>query len=198
MKNKRVALGFSVFLFTLLLRATYASMLEQWDTQKLTKESKSIQVGEVVTKWSSYDPERRMTYTYVKLKINQTLKGVPQKETLLRIPGGEADGIRTVVHGVANFRLKEKALVFVNQAPDGAPEVVGMTQGKFNIHKDLVTGEEMAQFKVSRNVEFYTRSSTIKRETRHVVSSHAERRLPLKDLIQEIQIAIRAEADMPP
>ncbi len=176
------------------LQPGFGSMLEQWDTAKLTKESKGIRIGEVTSKWSSWDPARGMVYTYVKLNVSETLKGIHQKEVLLRIPGGETEGIRMVVHGMASFGLGEKALVFTGLDEEGAPYITGWTQGKFKIVSDRSSGQDMALFQAPSNVEFYTRAQ--KGQVKHVVATHVERRLPLKELIREIQTAVRMEVEV--
>jgi hypothetical protein len=168
-----------------------ATMLEVWDTAKLTQESKSVQIGEVTSRYSSWDPEKKMIYTYVNLRVDQTLKGKPAQEVQIRLPGGEADGIRMIVHGVASFGNQERAVVFLQNDADGAPVVVGMAQGKYRIIRNKATGEETAVFQKPENLEFYTRG--LSGQSRHVVSAPVERRVPLRLLIEEIQSAIRAE-----
>ena len=175
----------------LSLPAAKATTLEQWDTTRLTRASQWVHVGEVIQKWSAWSPNEKMIYTYVKMRVDQTLKGDEKREILIRVPGGQAQGYGMLVHGVANFAPGERALVFLHQDPDGAPSVVGMTQGKFRIYRNLSTGEDMALFRAPRQVEFYTRGTNGR--VRHLVSSQVERRLPLAELIQEIRSAVETE-----
>ncbi len=172
-------------------RAASATMLQELDTAQLTREARSVQLGEITSSWSSWDPEKRMVYTYVKMRVDQTLKGDANREVLIRQPGGRAGGIGMIVHGVASFRPGERALVFLKVDADGAPTVVGMAQGKFRIYRSAVTGEEMALFRAPRNLEFYTRGE--RGQALHVVNSPVEKRIPLRDLIGEIQAAVRSE-----
>lgn len=190
MKRRGIAITLTVA-GTFLSATAHATMVEQLNTTQLTREAKAVQVGKVTSAWSSWDPEKRMVYTYVKFKVDQTLKGQPQQEILIRQPGGRAGGIGMVVHGVANFRTGERALVFLKHDADGAPSLVGMAQGKFRIYRSAVTGEEMALFRAPQNLEFYARGQ--KGRSLHVVQSPAERRIPLRDLIGEIQAAVRSE-----
>lgn len=171
--------------FAALSPCVFASMLEPWGTKDLTKKSNSIAVGEVTSKWTSYDPERKMVYTYVKLKIAETLKGQKRSEVLIRVPGGQSKNLAMSVHGVASFRQGEKALVFLQQDRDGAPSLVGMSQGKYLVRVDSKTGKEMAYFR-SQGVEYFKRvakSSTLN----HIEASDLNRTLPLQDLITEIK-----------
>lgn len=168
-----------------------ATMMEQFDTASLTKMSNSIQIGEVTSTWSSWDPANRMVYTYVKLRVEQTLKGKPVQEVLIRQAGGQAGGYGMVVHGMASFALRERALVFLQNDREGAPTVAGMAQGKFRIFKSSMSGEDMAQFQAPNNLEFFTRGGD-SGQVRHVVAGHAERRVSLRTLVGEIQQNVSA------
>jgi len=188
--------AFIVFAFvsSLWFGVSHATMLERWDTNRLTKESKSIQIGEVLTKWSSWDPEKKMVYTYIRMRVDSTIKGKKQEEVLFRQPGGQSNGIGMVVHGVANFRQGERVLVFLGVSEDGAPTPVGLAQGKFRLYKSQLTGEDMALFRAPKNVEFLVRGE--QGQQTHVVESHDEQRIPLKVLVQEIQSAMGGEANV--
>lgn len=123
-------------------------------TKVLTKSAQSIKVGTVESKWSAWDPQKKMIFTYIKFRVSENVKGSNDKETLIRQPGGQVDGHGMIVHGVANFSLGEKALVFVRHDADGAPALVGLAQGKFRIFTDNSTQKEMAAFDVPQNAEF--------------------------------------------
>jgi hypothetical protein len=153
----------------------------------LTKESKWIQRGEIVSMWSSWDPDRRMIYTYIKMRVDETLKGEQKGEVLFRQPGGQSGKLGMTVHGVAHFTRGERALVFLKQDDDGAPSLAGMAQGKFRLFNSA-KGEEMALYRAPSSVEFFTRGDG--GQIRHVVSSQTERRIPVRDLIAEIKAAM--------
>lgn len=180
----------------LVIPLTKASMLEQLDTHRLTLKAQAIRIGQVTDQWSSWDPDRNMVFTYTKLNIDQTLKGKKREELLIRQPGGMANGLRMVVHGVAQFKKGERALVFIQHDVDGAPSVLGMTQGKYRIYKSAVTGEEMAVFRAPSDVEFFQRTSN---GLVHSHGSHAvQKRILLRDLIDEIQTVLRLEGQALP
>jgi len=188
---------FNVFTLGMIALASIpssqATSLEHWDTPKLTKESKWVHIGEITSMWSSWDPQRRMVYTYVKMRVNETLKGGQATEVLIRQPGGKANGYGMVVHGMASFSRGEKALVFLKEDDDGAPSIVGMAQGKFRIFRNQ-TGEEVATFRAPSRVEFFTRGEQGK--IRHLVSSQVERRIPIRDLVHEIRSSVQTEGSV--
>lgn len=171
----------------ILTSASWASMLELWSTKKLAAESDVIQVGEVTSQWSSWDPETRLIYTYTKLKVKETVKGQTQDEVLIKQPGGEVGGIGMKVHGMATFSQGEKALVFLKKSDSGTPSVVGMAQGKYKIVKDRKTGEDKAQFIAPSDVEFYQASKMGLQQ--HVGAALVNREINLKSLIREIKEA---------
>ena len=112
----------------------------------MTSEAKEIQIGEVTSTWTSPDPDNKMFYTYVKIKVNKTIKGKQVQELLLKQPGGRWVNPETKkatyqkVFGMESFQKGEKALFFITHAKDGSPMV--MFQGKQQIVKDPKTGEE--------------------------------------------------------
>ncbi|HLG20077.1 MAG TPA: hypothetical protein VI895_09740 [Bdellovibrionota bacterium] len=181
------ALSALALLGCIFTSSAQATMLEQWDTRRLTKEAKWIQRGEITSMWSSWDPERRMIYTYIKMRVDETLKGEKKGEVLFRQPGGQSGKLGMTVHGVAHFTRGEQALVFLKEDDDGAPSLAGMAQGKFRIFSNP-KGEETALFRAPSNVEFFTRGES--GQVRHIVTSQTERRIPVRELVAEIRAAM--------
>src|SRR5690606_39023045 len=125
-----------------------ASLVYQMTPSQMVKEAKEIRIGEVVSSWSSPDPKNKMIYTYIKVRVDQTLKGAHRSEILLRQPGGSytyADNGQTYrqqVFGMETFEKGEKAVFFIDHAADGAPLV--MFQGKHTILDNPQTKETQA------------------------------------------------------
>lgn len=141
-----------------LFGSASASILEKTDIAQMTRNAKEVQIGEVVSTWTSPDPDQKMYFTYVKVKVEKTLKGNKSQEIMLRQPGGSyRDPVsgkltRQKVFGMNTFEKGEKALLFITHANDGAPTV--MFQGKQQIVKNPKTGiEEVIQEK-SRDIQF--------------------------------------------
>ncbi len=168
-----------------------ASLIELLSTKELTHKSKSIVLGKVSSQWSSFDPEKRMVYTYVKLLVDQTIKGQQQKEILLRIPGGRTKTVAVMVHGMVHFEKGEKTLVFLDHDQDGAPTVLSMSLGKYRIQTDPQTQEEMAHFQAPNNAEYVSlRKSPNLTMLSGQQASHSYK---LSHLIGEIREAMKEE-----
>ncbi len=166
-----------------------ATSVQEMNTQGLTQDSQWVHIGKVTSSWSSYDPDRGMIFTYVKLRVDETLKGSKQSEVLIRQPGGQSNGYGQVVHGMMRFKKGERALVFLKQDRDGAPTLTGITQGKYRIYKSLQNGEEMALYQVPKEHEFARKNAYGKVERHHVHSSES-RRVPLSQLVEEIRDSV--------
>ncbi len=174
---------------------TRASSMEQMDTAQLTKQAQWIHVGQVTDSWASEDSANRMIYTYVKMRVDQTIKGNAAQEVLIRLPGGRLKDRGMIVHGMAHFSRGERALVFLNTDREGMPSVVGMAQGKFHVYRSPISGEDTATFQAPSNLTFFSRTAT--GPGRQVVATQVERRVPLKSLVSEIQAAMSEDEVAP-
>lgn len=189
--------AFQYYSFLILALAAVqanASILEKTTTAQMTREAKEVQIGEVVSTWTSPEPDQKMYFTYVKIRVEQTLKGKPAQEILLRQPGGDyrdpVTGRYThqKVFGMESFKKGERGLFFIKHANDGAPTV--MFQGKQTIIRDEKTGSENVVRERSRDVEY----------SKHHDDDHNENALyavydqrPLNEMVLEVQRAVNAE-----
>ena len=90
--------------------------------------------------------ERGLRMTRARLAVLEEMKGGGERTFDVRIPGGEAEGVRTVVAGMPKFRSGQEAVLFLKRAkPVGAPArtsastqwVVSLAhRGHVPIHKD--------------------------------------------------------------
>lgn len=151
MKNRNFKSRFFILLhialssFPLLANA---SILNNFSVEQLTNEAEEVQIGEVVSKWTSPDPDNKMFFTFYKVKVERTIKGKAVKEILLRQPGGTYKDPTTqrVMHqkvfGMEEFQKGERAFFFIKHTKDGAPMM--MYQGKRQIVKNKNKGTETA------------------------------------------------------
>ncbi len=177
-----------------------ASILEKTDIAQMTREAKEVQIGEVVSTWTSPDPDQKMYFTYVKIKVQQTLKGNKSQEILLRQPGGNyrdptsGKMTRQKVFGMSTFQKGEKALFFITQANDGAPTV--MFQGKHQIVNNPKTGLDEIVYDKSNDVEFTGKKVSKTQQQDH---EHEKRlfavydKQPLNEMVLEIQNAAQTK-----
>ena len=173
----------------------HASLVYRLNPTQMTQLAKEVRKGEVVSTWTSPDPVNKMIYTYVKIRVEETFKGVPRSEVLLRQPGGSytyADTkttYRQKVFGMETFQKGEKGIFFIEYAKDGAPSV--MFEGKHQILKDPQTGSEIAHQPFSRAVH-YVNKELKSMHVEHATFSKNQVR-NLQELVQEIQSAVQNE-----
>jgi hypothetical protein len=188
---------FLQFLTILVLTGhAQASILEKTDITQMTREAKEVQIGEVVSTWTSPDPDQKMFFTFVKIKVEKTLKGNHAQEILLRQPGGAyrdpTTGVltRQKVFGMSTFQKGEKALFFITYANDGAPTV--MFQGKHQIVTNPKTRLDELVYEKSNDIELRTKGTrkSNQQDHEHEKSLYAVyERQPLDEMVSEIQKA---------
>jgi hypothetical protein len=136
---KRSLLNALILLFLLCIgvRTGFATTVIIPSDDEMVRESRSIIRGKVVSIGTSFDPEQRMVFTYVTLRVKEVLKGsITSHEIVLKEPGGEATGYGTLIFGTPQFALGENVLVYLDTWPDGSLRVHQMFLGKFSIVAD--------------------------------------------------------------
>ncbi|MCI5071966.1 hypothetical protein MRY82_03340 [bacterium] len=162
--------------------------------------SEAVRVGKVTRTYSSWDPENKMIYTYVKLNVSQTVKGEPAKEVLMKIPGGESNGVQMRVHGVAHFKKGEETMVFLRNH-QGAPTVVGMAQGKYIVSTDPQSGKKMVSRHLPKSLEFVQNKAVQQIQGLHKAHTHQHEHavtvendsMELSEMVHHIQEAMEKE-----
>lgn len=128
---KRILLA--LVLATLLVGPAAAVMVKL-DTPTLSLGSNDVLVGRVVSLESRWDYEEEYIYTYVTLAVDRSLKGViTDRQIVLKVPGGEANGLILTVSDTPYFEKGQDVVVFVTKNDTGTPEVFGGFQGKYTI-----------------------------------------------------------------
>jgi len=103
--------------------------------EKLAKTAEWIVVGEITKTEARKEEGVYKVYTYVTIKVEQTLAGGPSAEVVVKIPGGTAGEITEDVPMVPDFAEKERVLLFASsgRTSPGTLELLGANQGKFLI-----------------------------------------------------------------
>jgi len=116
------------------------SIVEKLTLDELTVKADSILVAKV-TDIACYQEGEGRIYTLITLEVEQTIKGAVQEKAMIKVPGGEVDGLGLWVEDVPEFQLGERAVVFLEES-GGIFSVVGGFQGKFGIDKNnMVSGD---------------------------------------------------------
>ena len=124
---RNVALGLAVLLVPSLATG---SLVQALDLAELTDQAEHIVVAQVVSAESAWDSSHRNIHTRIEIKVEEAWKGslAPDGRLVIVQPGGTVGDIEMRVHGMPSFASGEKAVLFL--AGQGAPRVVGMSQGK--------------------------------------------------------------------
>jgi hypothetical protein len=124
---RSVALGILALLVPSLAAA---SLVQALDLAELTARADRIVVAQVVSTSCEWDSSGRNIHSRIEIKVEETWKGsvVPGERVVIVQPGGTVGDVEMRVHGMPSFAPGEKAVLFL--AGQGAPRVVGMSQGK--------------------------------------------------------------------
>src|SRR6266700_3066844 len=119
-----------------------ASLVLALDTNELTKRADHIAVADVVSVKSEWDQGHKKIHTTIDLSVVESWKGGAQPASHITVvqPGGTVGDIAMVVFGLSQFVPGERALFFLRGQATGAA-VVGMAQGKRQMHREIPTGK---------------------------------------------------------
>jgi hypothetical protein len=176
-----------VSVLALSATAAGATQMMHLDTQALVTGSNDIVIGRVESVTPRWNATRTKIFTDVSLRVSRTLKGIPGDRITITQIGGEVDGVRYTVPGCAVFTPGEEALLFVWRDRTGQARVNGLGQGKFDIRRDATSGEATVQ----RSVPGLAVSDA--RRLRLTGADEAAPRIPLDDLVREIQRVLATE-----
>jgi hypothetical protein len=139
-----------------------------------------VDVGKISMAW---DETHEHILTTIDLSVVETMKGPlkPAAHVTLVQPGGTVGDISMKVFGMTPFSSGERALVFLRGAPNAAA-VVGMSQGKRIVRRDVATGRWMVGVPDQAGASFVRTTST---STSPPIFEMRAR--PLDDLRVEIQ-----------
>jgi hypothetical protein len=183
--------GLAAVFTTLLLlggSTARATTMQRLDTRALTIQSQEIVVGQVEQVSSYWNASHTKILTDVTVRVTQSLKGGSASRVVLTQFGGELDGVRYSIPGCPAFSPGEEALFFVWHDPRGRAQVNGLAQGKFDIQRDPVSGEQLVQRTVPG---FAVRDA---KSLKALSAGQVAPRIQLRDLIHEIQRTLAEEA----
>lgn len=113
--------------------------------ERLTQESSHVVEATALERWSKWNPQHSLIFTYTRFQVERTLKGQATGIIVVRQIGGSADGYTQHVAGVRLWSPGDRAVLFLrpNRSLDGTLEVTGLMQGNFLV-RTTSTGERVA------------------------------------------------------
>ena len=120
-----------------------AGIMEALTTEKLTRASKMVILGEVEDLKSQWSETGEKIITRATVTITRVIRGKSaSKQLIVEYDGGEVGGIGLKVSDVSPLRKREQVLLFLRpKDADDGPDVfniVGRAQGKYTIHENGV------------------------------------------------------------
>lgn len=119
-----------------------AGIMEELSLEGLTSQADLIVVG-TVTHFNSYwNPEHTHIFTDVSLSVETTVKGVVgTEEVVVRLAGGQVEGITQWASDSPSLALGERVLLFLRSQEGGTFSVVGGFQGEYAVEGEEVAGQ---------------------------------------------------------
>lgn len=80
----------------------------------------------------------RAIYTVYQFSVLETLKAAPGGSSLnsVSVPGGALQGVRQMVAGAPALSAGEQYVIFLWTSPSGLTQIIGLSQGLFNVMQD--------------------------------------------------------------
>jgi len=137
-----LAPGALVALLTAGLVPARATTLARMDIRELAQQSTYVARVRCVKTASVADED--LVWTLTRFDVIEAWKGNPPSPFILRMPGGEAGGLRVAVEGAPRFSTGEEVILFVTADRGRQMNIVSWAQGTFRIRQDPRTGAEQA------------------------------------------------------
>ncbi len=126
-----------VWLVCLFASVSSATVLLPADFTTVVTGSPIIVHGRVVDVRSFMSGPRRTIESVVTLSVIDTLKGVPARTVLFRIPNGQVGRYRRVVVGAPEFEEGDEVVVFLQAHAPAIPTLFGLSQGVYRVVRDI-------------------------------------------------------------
>ncbi len=178
-------LGWQVgFLLPVCLAGTSLSILsttvEKFTLEDLVQKSGRIIVGKCLSTESRWNEDNTLILTTSRFVVSDALKGTPGSVVTVITVGGTLDGITQTVSGMPQFVQEEEALLFLEPSRNGNWKPLGLSQGKFRIVRNDLTGESEVVHSLS-GLQLYDPA------TRRLSHSGKPSRAPLNQMVERIK-----------
>ena len=110
------------------------STLQQLSLNDMIAKSTAIVYGTVQPTHTDF--RGSMIYSHYRVSVTTTYKGMPVRFWDLAVPGGEVNGVRQSFAGAPTLTAGQSYLLFLWTSKTGLTQVIGLSQGLFNITTD--------------------------------------------------------------
>jgi hypothetical protein len=110
------------------------STLQQLSLNDMIAKSTAIVYGTVQPTYTAF--RGSMIYSHYRVNATNTYKGPTARFLDLAVPGGETNGVRQSFAGAPTLNAGHSYLLFLWTSKTGLTQVIGLSQGLFNITTD--------------------------------------------------------------
>ena len=125
-----------LWLVCVFATASSATVLLPADFTTIVTGSPIIVHGRVTDVRSFISGPRRTIESVVTVSVIDTLKGVPSRTVLFRVPNGQVGRYRRVVVGAPEFEEGDEVVVFLQAHAPAIPTLFGLSQGVYRVVRD--------------------------------------------------------------
>ncbi len=122
-----------------------AAIVVRVGVEELTDTATLVIRGRVLESKARWTPDHATINTYVRVAVDEVLKGSAGAEVVVTCFGGTVGEHRIPVRGVPEFRKGETVVLFLWRNRRGELLPLGLNQGKFLVEKDPATGRLIAR-----------------------------------------------------
>ncbi len=108
--------------------------------------ARAIVRGEVLAISTRFDSQRGVVFSYITIDVSEVWKGtIPSRQIVLRLPGGVAGDLGTLIYGVPEFLKGEQVLLYLDTWADGSLKVHHWFLGKYKLEGNRTSSEVNVQ-----------------------------------------------------
>jgi hypothetical protein len=131
----------TIVLILLATSQIAATTVEKFTLEDLVQKSSRIVLGKCVSTDSRWNAENTLILTTSRFAVSESFKGSTNGFITVTTVGGTLDGITQTVSGMPEFAPDEEVLLFLEPFKGANWQPLGMSQGKFKISRNRLTGE---------------------------------------------------------
>ena len=117
-----------------------ATQIVYQSLDQLGANASAVVVGKVAAVRSYWNEDHTKIFTETTVTVDESFKGQPGASVRVVQLGGTVDNVQVTAHGALQWKPEEEIVLFLEPAADGAFQVSGFSQGKFQVERDPRTG----------------------------------------------------------
>jgi len=140
----------AAFLLALASLPAAAATLLRLELDEMIDKSTAIVRGQVAGSWARFHGP--VIYTHYRIRVLERWKGTEASEIDVVVPGGVTGGLRQVFPGAPKLEDGNEYILFLWTGMSGLTNIMGLTQGLFDVHHDIAGGVFAARAATSESM----------------------------------------------